>query len=201
MVGIIHRLVHFSRWKEPLKIRSNTLGSQSKAKIKVRSGYSWPSPGQLRAPLGTEFSLPLWAAVPVFDKFDDTHIFLILLGISRVAVCVHYPSAFQCVYCSQKCGSIFFMIPLGHVRYQITASQTFPSQVWTNPVLSLSLYVLCTSPLTIVVTLSLMSSSWPCTGGQKILYVQALLCWREKYIPDPTDCVLANAAQSVAQLH
>lgn len=88
------------------------------------------------------FSLPLWAAVPALDKFDDTHI-LIFLGISHAEVCVHCPSAFQCVYHSQNSVSIFFIIPLGHLRYQITASQAFPSRVWTIPVLSLSLYVLC----------------------------------------------------------
>lgn len=27
-----------------------------------------------------EFSLPLWATVPVLDKIDDTHIFLLFLG-------------------------------------------------------------------------------------------------------------------------
>lgn len=134
-----------------------------------------------------EFSLPLWADVPVLKFVNDTHIFLVFTGIPHVAVCVHRPSAFQCVYCSQKCGDTFFMIPLGHLRYQITTSQAFPSQGWTNPALSLSLYVLCTSS-PIVIILSLLCSSRPRTGGQKTLHVQALLCWREKYIPEPTDC-------------
>lgn len=197
VVGIIQRLV-FSRLEEALKIRSSTLEPQRKASIKVRPGCSWSCPGQIWALSGMELSLSLWA-VPVLDKFDDRHIFLVFLGISHVAVCVHCPSAFQCVYCSQKCGSIFFMIPLGHLRYQITANQAFSFQVCTNLVLSLFLYVLCTSPLTIMVILSLMSSSWPSTGGQKILHVQALLCWGEKYWAHWL-CP-AHAPRSVAQLH
>lgn len=199
VVGIIDRLVFF-RLEEALKIRSNTLEPQSKGSIKVRSGYSWPYPGQLWASSGMEFSLPLWAAVLVLGKFDDTHVFLIFLGISHVAVCVHCPSAFKCVYLSLKCGSLFFMIPLGHLRNEITASQAFPSQVWKNPAQPSPVCPVHQFPTTMVI-LSLMSSSWPCTGGQKVLHVQALLCWGEKYSPGPTDCVLAHAAQSVAQLH
>lgn len=83
-----------------------------------------------------------------------------------------------------------------------TASQAFPPWGWTNLVLGLSLYVLCTSPLTIVATLSLTHSSLPCTGGPTVLHMQSHLCWREeKYITELTDRVLANAAPSAADLH
>lgn len=48
----------------------------------------------------------------------------------------------------------------------IPTSQAFPPQGWLNPELVLSLYLLCTRTLTTVVTLSLIHSSLPSTGGQ-----------------------------------
>lgn len=76
--------VHKSLMKEVKKMEPGSSQryplptTQNKDNIKARSGYSWPSPGQLRVSSGLEFPPPLWAAVPMLDHLHDKNIFLIV---------------------------------------------------------------------------------------------------------------------------
>lgn len=148
-ITVNHRNIEVGRdpWRSAVQP-----ATQSRVNSKTRLACSGPCLGKFGESPRMEVPLALWSLCPHCTTIMGNNVFLCLMGISLVAICVYHLLSLHCV----PLRSVWlhrYSLGSRRLKRNHPPSALLFSRLSKSSFLSLSLYIMCSSPLTTLIGL------------------------------------------------